>query len=200
METRFFKSMREGSPSRCLSQSKSANGAGPCLVDRNAFGTFVFLMLAIAGVVMANDCVEATQRESFRAAALVFRGRVSRIDDLAAVPSSSDNQMGKAPLEPSISSDPKLITFSVERVWKGKVGKIVQTFVLEHPPMGTGYQFRLGSEYVVYALNEIGQKWQPARQTRRRQRIYDIGITCTLRVRTDVSKESHLLGLGKSPE
>lgn len=200
METRSLKPMRESSPLRFLSQAKSANGAPSFLVGRSAIGELVFFMLAVAGMVMANDCVEPTQRESFRAAAIVFSGRVSHIEDLAAAPSSLENQMSKAPLEPSISSDPKLITFSVERVWKGKVGKTVQLFVLEHPPMGTGYQFRLGSEYVVYALNEIDQKRPTARHPRKRQRIYDIGITCTLRVRTDVPKESHLLGLGKVPE
>lgn len=171
----------------------------PRVIDRDSYRrrasvitTFLtFLISYYAPVVMASECLAAPQKQAFRAAALVFRGRVLRVEDTT--PATISNEPGKVALQPSEPSGPRVVTLRVSRIWKGPAASTIQLFVLEHPPLGTGFQFHVGSEYVIYALDQVDQDWAEIRPFSKKSRVYDIGVSCTLRVRSDVANESRLL-------
>jgi hypothetical protein len=149
------------------------------------------------GVMMGQECVEASQREAFRAAAIVFRGRILRIEDATSSGDVIAHQKGTVPYALSEAGSPKIVTLAVDRVWKGTSGATIHLFVLEHPPFGAGFQFHVGSAYVIYAHDELDPSTRPPRSG---SKLYNIAVSCTPRVRSDVETESRLLGKGKAPK
>jgi hypothetical protein len=153
----------------------------------------VTLYIASVGapILLASDCVAASQQQAYQAAVVVFRGSVVKIEDTAATVDPVDRDTGKLALQPV--SGFKIVTVAVSRVWKGPSTSTIQLFVLEHPSMGTGFQFRVGSEYVIYALDDVEQNWSEIRRFSQQSRVYGIAVGCTLRVRVDVDAEARSL-------
>jgi hypothetical protein len=153
----------------------------------------VVLCLVNVGTAMlfANECVAVSQQQAYRAAAVVFRGRVVKVEDTAATVDPVDRNAGKLALQPV--SGFKIVSVSPSKIWKGPSSSTIQLFALEHPVLGNGFQFRVGSEYVIYALDEVEQNWSEIRRFSERSRVYGIGVGCTLRVRLDVDTEARLL-------
>ena len=129
------------------------------------------------------ECIEFSQRKSFRHAFAVFRGTAVQVQDL-----DSD------------SSSPMLVTFKVDRGWKGPVTETTRVFLFGRPPEGDGYDFRVGERYVVYATNTVPQNWGPLVKVRKEAVVYGIGDMCILRVRADVDRESRKLHWGHRPQ
>jgi hypothetical protein len=158
----------------------------------------IYLATQILPAVLRAECVEVTQREAFRTAAIVVRGRVTRVENLRRF-DPVDRESGKLALERA--SDPYVATLAVDQTWKGPLTSAIQVLAFGHPAIGTGFQFRVGSEFVVYALDEVNQDTPPSiRRFSGRSRVYGIGLGCVLRVRTDVVGESRVLGRGRSPQ
>jgi hypothetical protein len=133
--------------------------------------------------LVATDCIELSQREAYREASAVFRGTAVQVQVL--------NQK---------RSEPTLVTFKVDRGWKGPVVETMRVFAFGRLDMGTGYPFREGESYVVY-VTKI-DPLEDSEELRRRTGdapVYGIGFWCRLRVRTDVEKESRILGKGRAP-
>lgn len=154
----------------------------------------VLLVLVSAGTTaLAAECVSISQREAFRSAAFVFRGKVLKVEDVSSdLP--EDQAPGKVPVHRADPSDPYLVTFVVDRVWRGPTAKTVLIFGFRHPDQGTGYHFRPGVEYVVYVVDEVraDQQFDQLRRLSKGASVYDIGF-CLLRIRTDVTRESAIL-------
>src|SRR6202022_3965766 len=120
-----------------------------------------------------------------------FRGRVLKVEDTAATVDPVDRDTGKLALQPV--SGFKIVTVTVSKIWKGPSSSEIQLFVFENPSMGTGFQFRVGSEYVIYAIADVAQDWSEIRRFSQQSRIYGIGVGCTLGVRVNVDTEARSL-------
>lgn len=93
------------------------------------------LLLPVAPALACSCIVPKPPQESLQEAAVVFSGRVVRVE--AAVFSSS-------------SLDPVTVTFAVDRWWKGPGTQRV-TMKTAREGASCGYRFAEGSEYLVYA-------------------------------------------------
>lgn len=156
----------------------------------------LILLATVASLVSASDCVAVSQHEAFRHATVVFLGKVISIEDIAgALDKTGGEKVAPVRID---SSAPQLVTFAATRLWKGPVTSVIRVLAFRHPPEGDGYTFRTGQEYVVYALGQTGQRWEPLRKLARAP-VYDVGM-CVLRIRTDVARESRLLGRGSAPK
>jgi hypothetical protein len=143
------------------------------------------------GFVVASDCVEVTQQLAFRRAVVIFRGKFIGVEDVSFEPTENADT-AKLATKRSESGDPRVLTFSVDKVWKGQAAKTIRIFAFGKPPMGTGYPFRRDIGYVVYALEEVGHSRERIRHLSGGAPVYDLGL-CALRIRTDVERESRLL-------
>lgn len=160
-------------------------------------GSSLLLTLSVAANLVASDCVQISQREAFRKAFAVFRGTVLKVEPLVSrelINPKSD----KVPVVCADSSEPMVVTFKVDRGWKGPVTQLMRVFVFGRPSLGTGYRFGRGERYIVYALNDVPQNWDQLRKVSGAGLVYGIGA-CPLRVRTDVDKEARSLGKGHPP-
>jgi hypothetical protein len=83
-------------------------------------------------------------------------------------------------------------------VWKGTAEATVRVFEFQSPPQGVGYMFERGREYVVYTGGYVPDQWIPIEFVGAGGPVYDLG-TCSVRIRTDVARESKLLGQGQEP-
>jgi hypothetical protein len=132
-----------------------------------------------------SECGTAPAGAAIRAADVVIRGTVTKVED----PASTEQE--SAPSEKialqSFSSY-KIVTVRVTKVWKGPQRKLFRLFVLGNPRL-----FSVGTEYVIYALDEVVQDWSVVHRFATQGRVYGIGTDCTLRVRTDVLSESRIL-------
>ena len=124
----------------------------------------LILLIAVSTMttLAAMECgPEFSQRHAFRSAILVFRGKVVKIEDVG-VPPLEYVGGGKVPMQPATDSgEPKLATFEVEQVWKGRTVVKIKMFGFMHPPEGDGYRFQLGNDYVVYStmkVNPVGSR------------------------------------------
>jgi hypothetical protein len=152
----------------------------------------LYVALSIASIALASECTGLPQRAAFSQATLVFAGKLIKIEDVL-FQAPLEKGTDKVPLAPSEPGDPRVFTFSVERAWKGHTAETIHVFGFGHPPMGSGYPFRLGAEYVVYTGEEVGKSREPLRRLSGGAPVYDLGM-CILRVRADVARESRLLG------
>jgi hypothetical protein len=143
---------------------------------------FFLIAFFVAGNLAATDCVELSQRRAFREAFLVFRGSVAKVELVVAD-----------------RSEPMVVTFKVDRGWKGPVKDYIRLFAFGSPPSGDGYRFVEGNRYVIYATNDVPLTWDALRKLLGGRTVYGIGIPCRLRLRTDVEKESRILGKGRAP-
>lgn len=138
----------------------------------------------------AGDCAETPAREALHQAALVFEGRVEKIEPLDYPVAGSDRLTVHQPL----AGSPAIVTFSTSRNWKGSPHKSVKTVVLTQPEVG-GFKFEKGQEYVVYT--NAPSKWERVTSNSRNEPVYDLGLGCPLRIRSDVAAEVARLGGGK---
>jgi hypothetical protein len=152
----------------------------------------------VLSAVLRAECAEGTRQEAFRGAAIVFRGRVERIEDLK-VFNPIDKENGKLATEKRSGVD--VVTFAVDRVWKGPVTSTVRLLTFDSPSVSGSFPFRLGRQYVVYALDDVDQM-APAdvRRFSAKSHVYSVGMGCVMRVRTDTENESRSLGRGRSPQ
>jgi hypothetical protein len=141
----------------------------------------------------ATDCVEISQKDAFRAASIVFRGKVVRVEDATEEVNPVDVVSGKLVLQRSGAGGTRIVTFAVSRTWKGSPNSEMQLLTLERPAM-----FVVGVEYIVYGLDEVNQQWAKIRRFSERSKVYGIGFPCVLRVRTDVEIESRRLERSKA--
>ena len=116
---------------------------------------FVLLIVVLPATgVLGMECVRTSQLEAFRSATLVFSGKVVKIDEVG-FDRPEDTRTGEVPLHRADPSDPYLVTFAVDRVWKGSANKTARVFGFGHPSQGMGFHFLVGAEYVVYAAQEL---------------------------------------------
>jgi hypothetical protein len=76
----------------------------------------------------------------------------------------------------------------------------MRVFGFASPSLGTGYKFRQGGRYIVYATNDVPQNWSLLAGFSGRSVVYGIGNPCRFRVRSDVAEESRKLGRGHPPK
>lgn len=87
---------------------------------------------------------------------MVFRGTVIRVEDPASIdPACVPAE--KVPLQPI--SNYKIVALTVTKTWKGPPSSTTQLFVLHNPRL-----FLVGTEYVIYALDEVAQDWSVVRR------------------------------------
>lgn len=138
------------------------------------------------------------QREAFRHAAVVFRGRVSQINHLRFLP-DGDSVRIEPELNPAAVNDHTLVSFDVITYWKGNIKRAVKVFATARPSMCDGYRFEPGKEYVIYA-RPMDPRWDAMEKFVEGATIYEVA-DCPLRVvRDDVPREIRSLGRGRSPE
>ena len=152
----------------------------------------VLLCLPV-GAGLSSDCSQLTRAEAFRAADLVFRGRVAAVDEIMSE-EVDDLHFGKVPVHHADSSQPYVVKILGNRTWKGPSLSTVLLFGLAQPPQGTGFHFRVGSEYIVYVTGplEPSRQWGELRRASHNAPVYEIS-TCPLRITTDLSRESRAL-------
>jgi len=144
----------------------------------------VLLIAVCASVELFGlQCITASQRQAFRYAFAVFRGTVVRVQVM----------------HPG-DSEPMLVTFKVDRGWKGMVTETMRVFLLGRPLEGDTYHFHEGIRYVVYATNDVFMDFENLRQLSEGCPVYGVGSMCIVRVRTDVEQESKKLGRGYPPK
>lgn len=158
----------------------------------------MFLMIFLwAGNMAGDECVVISQKQAFHAAALVFRGRVMNIEDIS-LRDDGPEHSEQEKVRLAVVSPLKGVEFKVTRVWKGPRSSSVKVIAFTTVSMGGGYQFKRGEEYIVYALDDIGSGRGEIRQFSGGGKVYSIGLTCPIRIRTDVDPEAHILGHGRS--
>jgi len=153
-------------------------------------------IVLLVSILASGECISVSQKVAFQHAAVVFRGRVTRIQDLTG---SRQAGIQQATIPPVVidSAAPQLVTFLATTGWKGPVRDEMTVFVFRNPPQGSGYSFKHGSDYIVYGVGEAKSHWPALREKGGGGPIFDIGM-CVLRVRTDIDKEAKLLGHGFS--
>ncbi len=157
-------------------------------------GTISVAWLVLLQASFAADCVTGTQQQALRQAAIVFRGKVVRIQPVGDVPLWNPHTEEVEPT-PAYSEGEMLVTFQVDRGWKGPVTRRILVDAIEHPLLGSGYHFRIGVEYIVYAVAGLNQDLPGLRRLRPASLVYALP-TCSPRVRTDIRDESRRLGPG----
>ena len=150
--------------------------------------TRLTVLVLTASAVSASECKEVSQSVSFRTATVVFSGTPIRIESLT---EEAADPTDKVQLQRPLDGDPKVITFSTERFWKGAPRKTVKVFLFLHPRQGQGYSFKLGGQYVVYATESVS-KWAPLHAVIKDEPVFEVG-ECPLRIRTDIDAETRLL-------
>jgi len=144
------------------------------------------LMIMSRTIVLGNECIAASPKGAYRAADVVFRGTVIRVEDPASVDPGGASAGEKLALQPI--SNYKIVTLAVIKTWKGPPSSTNLLFVLNNPRL-----FIVGTEYVVYALDEVAQDWSVVRRFSQISHVYGIGVGCILRVRMDAASESRIL-------
>jgi len=147
------------------------------------FCGWLVIGIGVATAFAGVDCVEVSQHQAFRRAFVVFRGTAVQVRNLC----RSDR------------SKPELVTFRVDRRWKGPVTETMRVFAFGSSSYVDRYNFREGQRYVVYATNEA-RKWGFSPPADVRGAVYGISNPCRLRIQTDVDEESRKLGSGRPPK
>lgn len=160
--------------------------------------TIACSLLLCANEPPSGECVSSSQSEALQIADIVFRGKVVEIEDVELGPMNRDDKEGL--VRPSAVSNLKAVTFLVDRAWKGAVAQSVTVIAFSRVSMGGAYQFVKNSEYVVYALDDVDQAWLRIRTQSSKHRVYSVGVSCPLRIRNDIQRESVLLGKGRIPK
>jgi len=146
--------------------------------------SLLLIAICASSELFGFQCFPASQSQAFSHAFAVFRGTVVRVQIM---------HPGR--------SEPALVTFKVDRGWKGPVTKTMRVFVPVRPrPEGDTYHFHEGIRYVVYASNNVRQDFENLRDLSGGRPVYGIGDKCVWRVRTDVMQESKRLGKGQRPK
>jgi hypothetical protein len=145
--------------------------------------SWVLIAFCLTARLAAVDCVEVSQRDAFRLAFTVFRGTVAQVQNM----------------DPRDPSAPMLVTFKVDRGWKGPVRESMRVFVFGAVSFVDTHDFRESERYVVYATNDA-HKWGFSPKASIGSPVYAISNPCLLRVRTDVEQESRKLGRGHLPK
>lgn len=141
------------------------------------------IAICLAVDLPAHTCEEPSQRDAFRRAVAVFRGIVVEVQ-----------------MVNHESYEPMLVTFKVDRAWKGPATETMRVFALGSLGGGVGYPFRQGERYVVYTTKlDSLEDSEELRLVSGGGLVYGIGFWCRLRVRTDVDEESRKLGRGRPP-
>jgi hypothetical protein len=106
----------------------------------------------------ACECAELFKRQAFKYAAVVFRGRVTKIDHMNPIepPRGTDGAVKLASI-PRSRDDHTLVTFQVTASWKGPVTRTLEIFATARPSMCDGYKFKEDTEYVVYATRNLNR-------------------------------------------
>ncbi len=154
------------------------------------------LVLALIGLqsapIRACECVEISQKTAYRSAAVVFRGKVVKIQHMILV-EVRNPKTGKSEMRPPSSDDQTLVTFQVDGAWKGPVTPTMRVHATAHGSVCPGYVFELDREYVVYAVPLLNPNWKPLQQLVHGAPVYYFP-DCPFRIPTNVQQESRLLG------
>jgi hypothetical protein len=108
------------------------------------------------------------------------------------------NPADKVQVRRSSPNEPRMVTFMADQFWKGPATKLVRVFLFLRPREGSGYKFKLGGEYIVYAFGKANG-WGPLYRLSGGEPVYD-AATCILCICSDVEAESKLLGKGRTPQ
>jgi hypothetical protein len=160
-------------------------------------------LVASAGC-LGTECVELSRREAFRAATVVFRGVVVRVEDPNEPGEAVDPATHELRLQPADSAGLRVVTFRVRTAWKGPVTETMRILAFGRPSIGQGYVFRVGAEYVVYgdraeSPTAITKLSVAVGRLSEGTPVFGIGMPCPLRIRTDTEEESRRLGKGRLP-
>ena len=138
------------------------------------------------------SCIEATQKDAIRYAAVVFRGLAVNVQHLRIGDGVITEEMN-----PPSSDDNTLVTFEVTSYWKGSLKGIVKVYAMARPSMCDGYKFEQGREYIVYA-SQLDPKWPALNRFVHGAIVYEVP-NCPLRVvRDNLRREELLLGRGRA--
>ena len=153
------------------------------MTTRVTIRSALLIAICLPANLRATECIEVSRREAFRHAFAVFRGKAVQIQAMSGA-----------------DSEPMLVTFRVDRGWKGPVSDTMRVFVFGSPMLGNGYHFHEGQRYIVYATNDVPKNFDNLPGLSGGRVVYGIGTVCIWRVRTDVDEESRRLGKGHPPK
>ena len=158
-------------------------------------GRLIALVAIASALVQGCECRKVEQREAFRHADMVFRGRVTQIDHLRLV-HEGDAVRVEAERNPPGVDDHTVVSFNVLTRWKGKMARGIKVYAVGRPSMCDGYRFEEGTEYVVYTRH-MEPPW-PELEKSAGGAIYEVG-PCPLRVvRDGIGREVRALGRGRT--
>lgn len=155
------------------------------------------ILILAAGRLLACTCIEVPQKTALHSAVAVFQGKATKVEHMDMV-EAFDPVSGKVEKRPPKVDDYTVVTFRVSKAWKGPVTSTMKVQATARPSMCSGFEFREGKEYIVYATDDINQDWDKLRPFAERLHVYGIG-NCPLRIRADADRESRLLGRSRAP-
>ena len=129
----------------------------------------ILASLYFGSSLFACECGQISLRQSFKAAIIVFRGRVITIEHLNPIqpkelPLAPDHPVTSLVPIPRKHDDQTLVTMDVLTAWKGPVTPRIKIFSIAHPSMCDGFAFERDREYVVYATVFENPNWEELRQ------------------------------------
>jgi len=152
-----------------------------------------FGFLPVIGI--ACECGELSQREAFRFAAVVVRGRVTKIEHFRFVKTADSLRIETEPMPPRVN-DYTLVTLRVDTYWKGAPTRFLKIYAVARPSMCDGYRFEEGREYVVY-VDPMIPEWEEVKSFAGGALICEIG-NCPHRVIAEsLVEEARRLGRGR---
>jgi hypothetical protein len=107
----------------------------------------LFILFTIgSSLALACECAEMSQRRKFRDADAVFTGEVLSFGERAGLNTNKDFKFF-----------PYLVTFKVEKQWKGKRQPEIVAFAdLKDGGMCEGFEMPVGERFLIYAKRKSG--------------------------------------------
>ena len=115
-------------------------------------------MALVSSPLLACSCAYPYQSDSVRLADAIFRGKVLSIRHLGSV-ARANSRAEKTELARPRVDDLQEVSFLIDAVWKGLVARRVKVNVTSRPSMCDGYEFTVGSEYVIYIAQKVRTAW-----------------------------------------
>ncbi len=107
---------------------------------------FILLLTFASSSAYACECDESSQRKKFRDADTVFVGEVLVFGERAGLNTNKDFKLF-----------PYLVTFKVEKQWKGKRQSEIVAFAdLKGGGMCEGFEMHIGERFLIYARRKSG--------------------------------------------
>lgn len=147
------------------------------------------ILLFILLTCLGSDCIDIPQPDAFATADIIVHVKIKHIKYIDTKIESNKNEI---PLIKMDSTSPRLVTARVVKSWKKHTSNEITLFYFRNPPQGSGYNFDINGEYILYIKNKIDTKWDALQKASDGKEVYEIG-ECSLRIRKDIKAETKLI-------